>query len=118
MKETERGEVGGARRIANRTFRLTFPLPQRPKPCSSKRKKGRKTFRNPILFAREWQELRASKGWSQVALAHHFGVTEARVSQVFSLLKLAPATQQILVELGDNLTYVPISERDLRAQLP
>ena len=108
---------GGARKTAVRTFRLTFPLPQRPKPCSAKRKKGRKTYRNPIIFAREWEELRTSKGWSQVDLARHFGVSEARVSQVFQLLKLAPEAQRIIAEIGDNLTYVAVKERDLRAQV-
>lgn len=82
-----------------------------------KPEKKRKTYRNPILFAREWQELSVKMGWSQVDLAHHFGVSEARVSQVYRLLRLATEAQEILVGMGDHLTYVPISERDLRAQV-
>jgi hypothetical protein len=52
-----------------------------------------------------------------VDLAHHFGISEARVYQVFRLLDLAPKVQEILVEIPDNLTYVAVGERDLRACL-
>lgn len=91
-----------------------FHLHLRPKLQHKADGPKKRTFRNPIIFAREWQTMSVKMGWSQVDIARHFGISEARVSQVFRLLKLTPEVQSTVADFGDNLTYVPVSERDLR----
>ena len=54
-------------------------------------------------------------GLRPVDLASKLGVSRARVSQVLRLRRLAPEVKDLLMNLGDFLTWVPISERELRA---
>jgi hypothetical protein len=68
--------------------------------------------------AQEWQRmLSAGECASRADLARKLGVTRARVTQVLSLLDLAPEVVEALAALGDPLSRPIISERMLRPLL-
>lgn len=74
-----------------------------------------KSYRNPIIIAREWQEIYHTHNFTSYAqLAENLCVSRARVSQVLNLLKLSPEVQKILLNLGEFLTGRFVTERKLR----
>ena len=75
-------------------------------------------YRNPIALAREWKSMLArGECTSRADLACQLGGTRARVTQVLSLLELAPAVVNSVVALGDPLPGPIVSERMLRPLL-
>ena len=93
-------------------FRLVV-LPNGRKPG---KKKPKRTYRNPVFLAREWEKmLRSGKSASQTALARKLGVSRVRVTQVLNLLRLAPDVLEKIAGLGDPLTSRILTERKLRA---
>ena len=92
-------------------FRLEV-LPNGRKPRGTKPKR---TYRNPIFLAREWEKmLRSGEYASQTALARKLGVSRVRVTQVLNLLRLAPEVLERIAGLGDPLTSPIMTERKLR----
>ena len=80
-----------------------------------RRIKPLRTYRKPILLAREWAEtMEAGKFRSQGAFAKVIGLSHARVSQMLSILRLCPDAQATLEALGDPLYFPKITERKLR----
>jgi hypothetical protein len=77
-----------------------------------------RAYRNPVALAREWR-CALSRGTlaSRAALARELGVTRARVTQVLSLLDLAPEVARAVEDLGDPLASPVITERMLRPLL-
>jgi hypothetical protein len=82
---------------------------------SRKRIAPRRTYRNPIAVALEWQAMiDGGQVGSRAALARRLGVSRARVTQVLQLLTLAPTVIDAIVQLGDPLSEPVVSERSLR----
>ena len=89
------------------TFTLTTRRPDlSPEPA--------RTFRNPIIFARELKAEMEAGGLTQSKLADRMGVTRARISQWLSLLQLPADLIADVESLGDNWTRRLVTERQLR----
>ena len=87
---------------------LLFEPPVAPVPSP-------RCYRNPVALAREWQHvLDEGKRASRADLARKLGVTRARVTQVLSLLDLAPQVLEAVIGLGDPLSAPVVTERNLR----
>ena len=121
---TKTAEVLSVRRVGSpawppgRTFAWAwFDLPQ---PVSRRRRFGsiRHTRRNPVALALDWQQCLDSAGFSSRAeLARHLGITRAHVTQVLSLLDLAPAAKSLILSLGDPLEGKGVGIHTLRSLL-
>lgn len=75
-------------------------------------------YRNPIMVAQEWQSMLDRGGCaSRADLARRLCVTHARVTQVLSMLDLAPDVLDTIVALGDPLSTLVVTERGLRPLL-
>jgi DNA-binding transcriptional regulator YdaS (Cro superfamily) len=86
---------------------------------ADRRRMGRikplRTYRNPIFLAREWAEAMESGDFrSQRAFVRAIGLSQARVSQMLSILRLCPDAQATLEAFGDPLYSPKITERKLR----
>ena len=78
----------------------------------------KRKYRNPIYLAREWRRaLDEGKHASPAAIAHHFGVTRARVTQIMNLLQLSSEAIALVCSLGDPLSSPIVAERRLRPLL-
>lgn len=65
--------------------------------------------------ARKWRaELDSGEVQSQAEIARRQGLTRARVCQIMSLLRLAPAIQEHILSMPDAAGRRPITERSLR----
>jgi len=89
------------------TFTLTTRRPDLPP-------EPERTFRNPIIFARELKAEMEAEGLNQTELAERMGVTRARISQWLSLLQLPGDMIADVESLGDNWTRRIVTERQLR----
>lgn len=77
--------------------------------------KAARTYRNPVILAREWRgALDSGECASQTVLARKLGVSRVRVTQVLNLLRLAPESLEKIADLGDPLTSPLVTERGLR----
>jgi len=90
------------------TFTLTTRRPDLPPEPA-------RTFRNPIIFARELRAEMEAEGLTQTELANRMGVTGARISQWLSLLQLPGDLLADMESLGDNWNRSIVTERQLRA---
>jgi hypothetical protein len=73
-----------------------------------------RTFRNPIIFARELKAEMETEGLNQTELAESMGVTRARISQWLSLLELPSDLIADVESMGDHWTRRIVTERQLR----
>jgi hypothetical protein len=95
-----------------------FQLEVLPNGRKLEKNKPKKTYRNPIFLAREWDKmLRSGKYASQTALARKLGVSRPRVNQMLRLLKLPREIQESVLLMGDPLPFQKITERKLRSLL-
>jgi hypothetical protein len=79
---------------------------------------GKLQYRNPIYLAKERRKaLDNGEYASSAALARHFKVSRARVTQIRNLLKLSPEVIEMISSLGDPLGSSFVSERTLRPLL-
>jgi hypothetical protein len=98
-----------------RTFRVVFRFRNAAERPQIARPKARRTYRNPIFLAREWQEaLDGEEVSSRAELARRLGVSRARVTQVLGLLTLSPMVIRTIEALGDPLEKRTVTERQLR----
>jgi hypothetical protein len=75
-------------------------------------------YRNPVYLAMEWQRvLDSGQCESLSALARHFKVSRARVTQIMNLLSLSPEVLDIIRSLGDPINSPVVAERRLRPLL-
>ena len=74
--------------------------------------------RNPVALATEWQE-RLDKGeaLTRADLAYQTRVTRAHVTQVLSLLDLAPDARALILDMGDPLQGEGLGIHNLRSLL-
>ena len=96
-----------------RTFTDSFQIPGYKRRALTKVSK--RVYRNPISLAREWQrKLDNVSGTSRAGLARTYGISRARVTQVFQLLDLSPEVLDTVIALGDPLREAVVTERSLR----
>jgi hypothetical protein len=101
--------------VKDRTFRAVFGFVDTRKGCGKKVTPS-KRYRNPIILAQEWQKvLERGECRSPAELARKLGVSRARVTQLFRLLRLTPEVLHQIVVLGDHLPAPIITERMLRS---
>ena len=110
-------KAGSPNRSIYRTFRAVFEVPVSQfnhnliKIC-------KRRYRNRIYLAKEWRvALDSGEYTSPAALAHHFKVSRARVTQIMNLLELSPEAITLISSLGDPLNSPIIGERRLRPLL-
>jgi hypothetical protein len=107
--------IGSPYKSIDRTFRAVFRLVVLPNGRKPGKIKPKRTYRNPVFLAREWEKmLRSGEYASQTALARKLGVSRVRVTQVLNLLRLAPDVREKIAGLGDPLAYPIVTERKLR----
>lgn len=76
----------------------------------------KRTYRNPIFLAREWQAMiNCGRAKSRADLASKLGLSRARVNQFLRLPTLAPEVIEVVDRLGDPMPYPIITERFLRS---
>ena len=79
---------------------------------------GKRFYRNPICLAKEWRQALSRREYeSPAALAHHFKISRARVTQILNLLRLSPEVLEMISSLGDPMRNRIASERKLRPLL-
>ena len=80
--------------------------------------KSQKIYECPLLEAKRYQKILDDPFINSLAdVARELGITRVRVSQVMSLLKLAPEIQKELLNLQDQKAIRYFSERRLRPLL-
>ena len=79
-----------------------------------KQRKTRKTYRNPIIQAREIALEIQLKELTQGQMARKLGCSLSRVSQMLHLLKLPEEKQREIEALGDHWDRQVVTERGLR----
>jgi len=78
------------------------------------RRKSRKTYRNPIIQAREIALEIQLKELTKGQMAKKLGCSLSRVSQMLHLLKLPDEKQREIEALGDHWDRRVVTERGLR----
>jgi len=78
------------------------------------KRKSKKTFRNPIIQAREIALEIQLKELTQGQMAMKLGCSLSRVSQMLHLLKLPEEKQREIEALGDHWDRRVVTERGLR----
>jgi ParB-like chromosome segregation protein Spo0J len=81
------------------------------------RRKPKKTFRNPIIQAREIALEIQLKELTQGQMAKKLGCSLSRVSQMLHLLKLPEERQREIEALGDHWERRVVTERGLRKKV-
>jgi ParB-like chromosome segregation protein Spo0J len=76
--------------------------------------KHAKTFRNPLLYARELRDRMLAEGINRAELARRLGVSRARVTQWLELLELPEKVLRDAEAQGDNWDGQVMTERELR----
>ena len=108
-KNSPRGSVG-------RTFRLTLEFPEEMRKLQVKKVRVKRTYRNPVFVAMEWQAMIDSgECETRADLSRKLGVSRARVTQVLNLLNMDKRKLKAIVKMGDALSFSKrITERNLR----
>ena len=83
----------------------------------TKQKKARKTFRNPIIQAKEMQLEMDLHDLTKAQLARKLNISRARVTQMLNLLKLPGDLIREVEEMGDYWERRLVTERMLRSRL-
>ena len=78
------------------------------------KRKPKKTFRNPIILAREMSLMMEMEEMSRADLARKLKLSRARVTQMLNLLKLPAELITGIEEMGDHWSRQLITERKLR----
>ena len=99
-------------RVSQRTFFWydTTIEPTRPR-------KVKKTFRNPIIQAKEMQLEMEYHNQTKAQLARKLNISRARVTQMLNLLKLPDEMIREVEEMGDNWERRLVTERILRRSI-
>ena len=81
------------------------------------KKKAKKTFRNPIIQAKEMALEMELNNLTKADLSRKLGISRARVTQVLNLLKLPEELIREVEEMGDYWERRQVTERMLRGLL-
>ena len=76
-----------------------------------------KTFRNPIILAREMAIMMEIEELSRADLARKLGLSRARVTQILNLLELPEIMITEIEEMGDYWSRQLVTERQLRRSI-
>ena len=74
-----------------------------------------RTYRNPLIYARELNDEMVGENLTRKQLAERHGVTSDRVTQWLCLLKLPEEIQEKTIALGDYWEIQRVTERELRS---
>jgi ParB-like chromosome segregation protein Spo0J len=74
----------------------------------------KKTFRNPIIQAKEMQLEMEYHNLTRAQLARKLNISRARVTQMLNLLRLPDELIQEVEAMGDHWERVLLTERTLR----
>ena len=95
-----------------RTFTTTVYFPDKD---IHKINKPFKTYRNPIIVAKEYDNMIKSEAYKSGAdIARAFDISRVRVNQFLSLLKIDQKIVEYIEKLGDPLYSPIVTERMLR----
>ncbi len=75
-----------------------------------------RTYRNPLVYAKELHDEMVGDNLSRKQLAERYGITSDRVTQWLLLLRLPKVEKEMVLALGDHWDRLIISERELRKQ--
>lgn len=79
---------------------------------------SKQQHRNPIYLAKEWRKALDNGEYdSLAAIARHFNITRARITQIMNLLELSPEAISLIASLGDQINGPMVAERKLRSLL-
>ena len=78
------------------------------------KKKAKKTFRNPIMQAKQMKLEMELNNLTKALLARKLGISRARVTQILNLLKLPKELIREVEEMGDYWERRQVTERMLR----
>ena len=81
------------------------------------KRKPKKTFRNPIILAREMAIMMEMEELSRAELARKLGLSRARVTQMLNLLGLPEMLISEIEEMGDYWSRQLVTERQLRRSI-
>ena len=110
VEVTLRVDCGKKRRAEEK--RHYFSWEELPPRCSELGENVPAPRANPVRVAREWKRAMEERGESRADLARRLAVSRARVTQVLSILDLAPEALELLEQQpGPGM----VSERSLRA---
>ena len=76
----------------------------------------KKTYRNPLIYAKELNDELVRENLTRKQLAERYKITSDRVTQWLCLLKLPKEIQADVTSLGDNWEKQVITERELRVK--
>ena len=80
------------------------------------KKKSKKTFRNPIIQAKEMQLEMEYHNLTKAQLARKMDISRARVTQMLNLLKLPEELIREVEEMGNHWGRRLVTERILRSK--
>jgi hypothetical protein len=75
---------------------------------------NRRTYRNPVIFARELQAEMIGDRLTRRQLALRYRVSSDRITQWLSVLKLPEETLREIEALGDHWDRQVVTEREMR----
>jgi len=81
------------------------------------KQRNKKTYRNPIILAREMSLMMEMDELNRADLARKLSLSRARVTQILNLLKLPESLITEIEELGDYWSRQLVTERQLRMRL-
>ena len=81
------------------------------------KQQNKKTYRNPILLAREMSLIMEIEELSRAELARKLGLSRARVTQMLNLLGLPEMLISEIEEMGDYWSRQLVTERQLRRSI-
>ncbi len=102
-------KLRSSRTTAGSTYALVIGRPDIPL-----RKTPEKTYRNPVIYARELHEEMVRDNLTRRLLAERHGISSDRITQWLCLLKLPEEKLQEIEALGDNWDRKVVTERELR----
>lgn len=79
------------------------------------KQRNKKTYRNPIILAREMALMMEMEDLSRAELARKLGLSRARVTQMLNLMKLPENLISEIEEMGDYWIKQLVTERKIRA---
>ncbi len=81
----------------------------------TKRRRPRRRYRNPVIYARELHAEMVRDNLTRKQLAERHGVSSDRITQWLLLLKLPRDVQDDIIALGDHWERHVVTERGLRS---
>ena len=78
------------------------------------KRKSKKTYRNPIMLAKEMSLMMEMEELTRADLARKLGLSRARVTQILNLLELPEVLISEIEKMDDHWSRQLVTERQLR----